>query len=72
MNTVDTKNLIIDTIADYGDQAFLILVAVIGLAVAYLVFKFGWNMTRSALDPRAEFGDLPRKGEKWGVPGRSM
>jgi len=49
MNATAIQNLIISTLTDYGATALVILTAVIGVSVAYLAFKFGWNRTQSVL-----------------------
>jgi len=40
---------ITSAIADYGVEALVILSAVLGLGVGYLIFRFGWRKTKGAL-----------------------
>jgi len=49
MTASATQALVTSTVTDYGSAAFVILTAVIGIALGYLVFKFGWRKTRGAL-----------------------
>jgi len=44
MTYSDTTNLILSKISDYGTQLVLILTAVIGIGLAYLIFSFGWSL----------------------------
>lgn len=41
--------VITSAITDYGTEALVILTAVIGLGVGYLIFRFGWRKTKGAL-----------------------
>jgi len=41
--------VITGAVADYGVEALVILTAVIGLGVGYLIFRFGWRKTKGAL-----------------------
>jgi len=47
MNLNSIETLILQTASDFGITVFTILVSVIGLAVAYLAFRFGWNSLQS-------------------------
>jgi len=50
MTSIAIQNLITSTLTDYGQTAFVILTAVIGVAVAYLAFRFGYaRITQTAL-----------------------
>jgi len=40
--------LITDTLDDYGTALLAILGAVIGIGVAYLVFRFGWRKVKGS------------------------
>ena len=40
--------LITDTITAYGAQLLIILTAVIGIGLAYLVFRFGWRKVKGS------------------------
>jgi len=48
MTPVAMSTLITDTLADYGTALVLILTAVIGIGVAYLVFRFGWRKVKGS------------------------
>jgi len=48
MTYSDTTNLILSKISDYGTQLVLILTAVIGIGLAYLVFRFGWRKVKGS------------------------
>jgi len=50
MTTLAMPTLITDTIADYGTALLAILSAVIGIGVAYLVFRFGWRKVKSSIN----------------------
>jgi hypothetical protein len=50
MNTTQTQSLIIDTLTTFGNSVLVILTAVIGIGVAYLVFRFGWRKVKMSLD----------------------
>lgn len=43
MTNIDTLNLILATLATFGACVLAILTAVIAVALAYLVFMFGWS-----------------------------
>lgn len=43
MTTIETQNLISLAITQYGLAVLGIITAIIVIAVAYLVFKFGWS-----------------------------
>jgi len=43
MDFTDTQNIIITTITDFGLSVLAIITSVLVIALAYLVFKFGWN-----------------------------
>jgi len=65
------QQIITNGITSYGNEMLIISASVVVVIVGFFVLRYGLNLLRSAVDPRAEFGDIPRKGEKWGVPGRS-
>jgi len=41
-------SLITSTLSDYGTALLAILGAVIGIGVAYLVFRFGWRKVKGS------------------------
>jgi len=47
MNAESIREVIIGAIADYGSEILLILGSVLGIAVAFLVFKIGWGYLRN-------------------------
>lgn len=44
MNITDTTTLILNAITLFGEKIAIILGAVIGIGVAYLVFNSGWHL----------------------------
>jgi len=48
MTAVAMGSLITSTISDYGAELLLILTAVIGIGLAYLVFRFGWRKVKGS------------------------
>lgn len=48
MSASSTQSLITDAITDFSGAGLVILGAVIGIAVALLVFRFGWRKLRGA------------------------
>lgn len=40
--------LITDAITDYGQALLVILGAVIGIGLAYLIFRFGWRKVKGS------------------------
>jgi len=48
MTASTTTSLITDSIADFGTAGLVILGGVVGIAVALLVFRFGWRKLRGA------------------------
>lgn len=46
MNLVDIKNLMTGTLSNFGEQVLLVLTAVIGIAIAYYLYKIAWNLIR--------------------------
>jgi len=57
MNVASSTNLIEDFVLYAGGGIFSILTSVIGLAVAYMVFKFGWRKLKSILN-ESEYGEI--------------
>ena len=48
MTSTAMGTLVTTTIASYGTQLALILAAVIGIGLAYLVFRFGWRKVKGS------------------------
>jgi len=48
MNASTMTTLITDTISTFGTSLVTILGAVIGVGVAYLVFRFGWKKVKGS------------------------
>jgi len=70
MNTVNILSLIQSTITSYGLAVLGVLGAVLGVAVGYLLFRFGWHNLRhmmGGLDASKgeSWSDLPRRGERY-------
>jgi len=49
MTASATQALITGAFTDYGASVLVILGAVLGIGVAYLVFKFGWRKVRGSV-----------------------
>jgi len=49
MTASATQALITGAITDYGGALLVILGAVLGIGVAYLVFRVGWRKTKGAI-----------------------
>jgi len=49
MNNTQVQNLITDTLTDFGASVLVIITAVIGIGLAYLVFRFGWAKVKGSL-----------------------
>jgi len=49
MTASATQALVTDTLADFGGSVLVILTAVIGIGLAYLVFRFGWRKVKGSL-----------------------
>lgn len=48
MNASSTQALITGAVTDVGAAALVILTAVIGLGVAYFVFRWGWRRVKGS------------------------
>jgi len=48
MTSASTTALILSTVTDYGVALIAILGAVIGIGLAYLVFRFGWRKVKGS------------------------
>lgn len=49
MSASSTTSLITSAFADYGAAVLTILGLVIGIGIAYLVFKFGWRKVKGSV-----------------------
>jgi len=49
MTAIAIQGVILSTLGLWGSAVFTILTAVIGIGLAYLVFRFGWNKVKSSL-----------------------
>jgi len=48
MTTSAMTTLITNTLTSYGGALLVIFSAVVGIGVAYLVFRFGWHKVKSS------------------------
>lgn len=48
MSASSTQTLITSAITDFGSAGLVVLGGVVGIAVALLVFRFGWKKLRGA------------------------
>jgi len=44
MTNTAVTNLILNTIADWSFNAFLVISTGIGVSIGYLIYKFGWRL----------------------------
>jgi len=57
MTASSTSELIVDSISSFGGEAFVVLTAIIGIGIGFLVFYWGWrHVKRIALDRSATVG----------------
>jgi hypothetical protein len=49
MTASATEALVTGTLTTFGSSVLVILTAVIGIGVAYLVFRFGWRKVKGSL-----------------------
>jgi len=49
MSTSSVESLITGAVTDIGASALVVLTAVIGLGIAYFIFRFGWKKAKGAL-----------------------
>jgi len=49
MTASATEALVTGTLTTFGGAVLVILTAVIGIGVAYLVFRFGWRKVKGSL-----------------------
>jgi len=50
MDATATTSLVTTTLSNFSSSAFTIVSAVIGVGLAFLLFRFGWNKIREAVD----------------------
>lgn len=43
------QTLITDSLTSFGNAALVVLTAVIGIAVAYFLFKWGWRKVKGSV-----------------------
>jgi len=48
MNASSTRALIIDAIGDFGTEMLVVLAAVIGVGVGFLIYKIGWRKVKGS------------------------
>jgi len=53
MNSTSATAIILSSLSQYGSAILIILGAVIGLALGYLVFRFGWFQVKKSTDTGA-------------------
>lgn len=56
----NSKNIVLNTLIDWGGAVLVIITAVISLALSYLIFRYGWKMVKNSFDPVAD--TYPLKG----------
>jgi len=49
MTASATQSLVTSTLSSFAAAVLVIITAVIGVGVAYLVFKFGWRKVKGSL-----------------------
>jgi len=74
MNINSIQTVILNTLTTFSGKVLIIITAVIAVGLAYLIFSFGWQQIKHALDAgmgRSEWGDRPRffRGERVGKTG---
>jgi len=65
MNTTAIQSLITDTLAVFGGSVLAIITMVLSIAVAYLIFRFGWRAIKGSLDGKIADRDNPGKSAYW-------
>jgi len=49
MDLAAVGTLATSTLSDFGDEVILVLTAVIGIAIAYFLFKFAWRKIQGSV-----------------------
>lgn len=49
MTASATQAIVLSTLTDFGTSVVAIIGAVIGVGLAYLVFRFGWRKVKGSL-----------------------
>jgi len=49
MTATAIQGVILSTLGSWGSAVFVILTAVIGIGLAYLVFRFGWRKVKTSV-----------------------
>jgi hypothetical protein len=50
MDVSTIQTIVLANLAVYGTAAFAIIIATVGVGVAYLIFRFGWSSIQISLD----------------------
>jgi len=50
MDLASIGTLATTTLSDFGDQVLVVLGAVIGVAIAYFLFKFAWRKIKGSVN----------------------
>jgi len=49
MDLTAISTLATSTLSDFGDEVLVVLTAVIGIAIAYFLFKFAWRKIKGSV-----------------------
>lgn len=49
MTALAVQNLVTTTLTSFGSSALVVLTAVIGIGVAFLLFRFGWGKVKGSM-----------------------
>jgi len=49
MDLTAISTLATTTLSDFGDEVLVVLTAVIGIAIAYFLFKFAWRKIKGSV-----------------------
>ena len=63
MDATDTGTLITGAFTTFGTQALLVLTALVGIGIAFYVFRWGWNVVRRS--DRAEEASEYLSMKRW-------
>jgi len=61
MELTAIQSLMTTTLSDFGDEVLIVLTAVIGVAIAYFLFKFAWRAIKRSVGGGTPTGS-PYKG----------
>jgi len=48
MNASSTRALIIDALSDFGTEMLVVLAAVIGVGLGFLIYRIGWRKVKGS------------------------